>query len=258
MTAVKKFMFDTSFDPEHGETPVPEAEKEAAVKAAEEEPLAPTFSEEDLEIARNEGVQRGREEATREQANAVERQILDTMTALGTHLQELFKSEEAANKVRTREAIAAALSIVRKLFPHLSKTHGLSEVESMVLLAMAELTEESKITITLHPDTITPIKEKIGALASEGRFKGTIEFHPDETLEASDSRITWGLGGIERSTADLWHKIDEIVEENMGSDAPKSDTAEETNGTNEIASEDQGNDAPAIPDALPDSGDDHG
>ena len=256
MTAAKKFMFDVAFDSEKDLAEVEVANTQETIGAeAEVEIEAPTFSQQDIDSARNEGFERGREEATRELATAVERQTLDMLATIGTRLNELFESEQQADAAHAREAVVVSLSIVRKLFPHLSDAHGAQEVEALVLRAMSELTEETKVTLRLHPDMLVLMKEKISALAAETRFKGSIEFHGDEAMEKSDCRITWGMGGIARSTADIWHKIDEIVEENLGPDTNTEATSEISPETGDGTDD---NSVPATQETIPDAGDDHG
>ena len=274
MTAAKKFTFDTVFD---GAAPLPaavQAEEAEAKKAAEEAaPAPPTFSEAELAAARAEAHAQGREEGLKEQADAIERRIMELLDAVNTRLGELFAMEIAAGEDRTRNAVGVAVTIVRKMFPHLQDQWGLKEVEDLVTRTLSEIAEEPKVTVTVHPDAIDALKARIDAIATETRFEGEIDIQTDDLLDPSDCRMAWSRGGVEREAAALWQHIDEIIEKNLGATsavsqtieagpAPTSEETEETEETTETetAAEPAAETAaPAEdPGAAPNAGDDHG
>ena len=85
MTAVRKFLFERTFD-----DVMPEVVEEHEPEEEEQEEVIPTFSEEEVNAAREEGFAAGKEEGIREAAEATEREILAVMGQLGEKFSDLF------------------------------------------------------------------------------------------------------------------------------------------------------------------------
>ncbi|MDA0997734.1 MAG: hypothetical protein O2944_05955 [Proteobacteria bacterium] len=99
MTAARKFMFDVDFNIE---VPLDDESlssvSEAAIAVDEiVEAAAPSFSEEDLALARQEGFETGRAEALRESAAAAEREILLVLDKIGAELEKIIATQTEAN-----------------------------------------------------------------------------------------------------------------------------------------------------------------
>ena len=106
MSTVRKFTFDLDFDaPEEPETPEPEVEEE------EEEEIVPTFSEEEVEEARQKGFDAGKEEGRREAADATEQKLLETIEQACTQLADVYNTQTEANREIGREMISVATAI---------------------------------------------------------------------------------------------------------------------------------------------------
>ena len=92
----ERFLFDVSFDEEN----LTLAEAEAAanlvareVEIVEAEEAVLTFSEDQLNAARNEGYEAGREAGIQEAGDAIETKINESLGAIGSNLDELFKRQ---------------------------------------------------------------------------------------------------------------------------------------------------------------------
>ena len=200
MTAVRKFLFERSFD-----DVMPEVVEEQEPEEEEPEEVVPTFSEEEVNAAREEGFA----------AEATERDILAVMGQLGEKFSDLFKAKETADAAILDSAISVAVGIARKIFPALNDKNALGEVERMVVKTMEHLLDEPFVTLYLNSDLLAPFEERIEALKTQAGFKGEVKVTAAEDVAPGDCRIEWSGGGAKRDSAELWQKIDEIVERNL-------------------------------------------
>ncbi len=224
MTAVRKFLFDRSFDDEK-----PEVVEEQEHEEEEEEPeeVVPTFSEEEVNAAREEGFAAGKEEGISEAAEATERNILAVMGQLGEKFSNLFKAKETADAAILESAISVAVGIARKIFPALNDKNALGEVERMVVETLEHLLEEPIVTLYLNSALLAPFEERMEALKTQAGFKGEVKVKAGEDVAPGDCRIEWSGGGAKRDSDELWQKIDEIVERNLSGEPQEAEAAPE-------------------------------
>lgn len=211
MGPAKKFLFETSFDVE--ELPLETVEDEA--EEVEPEEIIPTFSEEEVTAAREEGFATGKEEGINEASAATERQIVGLLNTLMEHFKELFNAQEKADSSILDSAISVAVAIARKAFPTLNERHGMEEIERMVDIALKNILDEPQVTLYTSPDLADTLSKRLGALTTQAGFKGKIQVLADETISAGDCRAEWSGGGAKRNMDELWQEIDEIVERNL-------------------------------------------
>lgn len=196
---MKKFLFDTiDFD------------------APEVVDNAPTFSEEQVTLAREEGFKQGyakghaegHSEAASAAHEAVEeklRQLLENVTrALG----QLASGEERREMEKCIDAARIALHIVHKLMPQLAARHGLPEVERVIASAVDSRRDEPRIAITVSSDLLEQLKTRIDQLAQEHGFTGKLILIADDAMAASDCRVEWADGGSERLLTRLMAQIE--------------------------------------------------
>ncbi len=245
MPAAKKFMFDTRFDEEpRPEEPAEVVEEEPEAEEAEE---APTFSQDDVNAARDEGFAAGRDQGVREAAGVTERMTAEALGAVGERLAELFRIQQETNTATAADAVAVAAAVVRKLFPDLSRRNALGEVERLIEDVMDTMMGEPRVTIRVDAELHTALEEHVAGLATRHGFEGQIDVVADPELPAGDCRIEWRNGGAERNSDALWQEIDLIVARNLGDGAAKDDDDEYGGGT-----------GAAPDDQLTDGDEDHG
>jgi flagellar assembly protein FliH len=215
MTAVKKFLFDTTFGA--SET----CEGEANQK--ESEGRVPTFSQADVDAAREEGFAAGKEEGIRAAANTTEHRITESLRLLIERLSELFRMQDEANTDTARNAITVAITIARKMFPDLASRNALGEVERVAKMAMEKVLNDSPVVVRVNPELRDPLAERIDGHTAGTAAEGRITVSGDADLPVGDCRIEWRDGGAERDADAMWKDIDEIIERNMGGAAETSD-----------------------------------
>jgi len=227
MAPLEKFLFNVSFD----EDDIARAEAEAKAAEAEtvaeevEEEAAPTFSEEELESARQQSFAEGKEAGIREASDAIETRISDALGSLTGQFQDLFNQHKIATTEIFDDAANIALAIARKCFPHLSETESQRTIEDMVRGVLAEIREEPRVMVHVHPELVAPLNERIKGIAGDANFEGQILIIDDEAIAAGDCQVTWSSGSAERDMAAIWQRVDEIVEQNLS--AVREDVVEE-------------------------------
>lgn len=243
MTTVRKFTFDLDFD-------VPEAPKSVVEEVAEEEPEQeeeiPTFSEDDLAVARAEGHEAGREEGRKEAADATEQRLLEAIEVACDGLAKVFNEQAEANRDIARDTIGIATTITKKLFPDLNARNALGEVERVVQETLNAITEEPRVQIMVHPDLREPFTERLATMTNRAGFDGKVFINPDPSMTLGDCRVEWSNGAAVRDTDVLWEMIDEIVERNLHGPMGAGDDADATeNPAPESATESPDAEVPA-------------
>ena len=174
-----------------------------------------TFTEDQLNAARNEGYEAGREVGIQEAGDAIETKINDTLGMIGSHLDELFKRQAVDMAATFTDAVNIAVAISRKCFPYLNDTHGFPEVERMVSEVLTEVIEEPRVIIHINPSLKDPLDSRIKSIARTSNFEGQIIILEADDLALGDCRITWSSGTAEREMESTLSTIGQIVEANL-------------------------------------------
>lgn len=215
-------MFDLNiFDEDHVEEVEPET------------PPPPTFSEEELESARQEGFARGKSEGLAESKASRDQYVAGIMNTIAKSLPPLFAAETAREKLYEKEALALALESFKILFPLLDSRHGLDETQATIATALEDVEGKSEIVIEVHPDALEGVEAHIASI--RGRLgEAAVDIRAGDTLGHGDCRIFWKDGGAVRDATALATKIKSIMEERLAGSAGKvhnkdSDSAEAEN-----------------------------
>ncbi|PIW26194.1 MAG: hypothetical protein COW30_16335 [Rhodospirillales bacterium CG15_BIG_FIL_POST_REV_8_21_14_020_66_15] len=238
-TPYKKFMFDTDFDELAERRARAKAAAEAARQKAEEaepepEPAIPTFSEEDLHRAREEGLAEGKRLGAEEAASTVEKQIAGALDTIAQQAQTLFQAQADANQEVTHHAVSVAAALVRKLFPTLNRQTALDQVQSMLEAVIGQVSSEPEIIVRVPASLAEDLHGRIEAVSEMSGFRGNVKILGDPALSVGDCRLEWSSGGVKRSALDLARQLDEIVARNLDNARPHDSTpAEDTQPTDD-------------------------
>lgn len=186
------FTFDQSFDD------LSSPEDIEVAKKKEEEEAAPTFSEEELQAAREEAYQQGQQAGLQEAMTGIEQQTSTTLEVVSMTLARIDEQQKAANELIARDTIDLAIAAVRKLLPELSERDSAAEVETFLSEIMSRILEEPKLTIRVADSVAPDIETRIQDLCSRMGFGGTIDLTADSSLGPADCRIRWSEGDAER------------------------------------------------------------
>jgi len=209
MGTFQKFLFDTSFDPEQ----IREAKARAAAEAeAATAPPAPTYGEEELAAARQSAYQDGHAAGLAEAERGEARRLADLVERLPGELSRIWQENARQESDRRREALKAAVTVVRKLFPHLARQGGLDEIRAVVDGCLERLRDEPRLVIRCADQELDALRARIESGSAGAGFEGKLVFLADEAIAPGDLRVEWADGGAERDVAGLWREIDTIVE----------------------------------------------
>jgi flagellar assembly protein FliH len=219
MQAVEKFMFEYSFDNDSAATEEQEVVTEQPVEEEEEEVIVPTFSEEDLELSRQQGFEAGKQEGLTATTESLTRQINETLVQVDQKLGTAFQTQGIVNDDLARSALSVAKGICKKMLPGLAAKHSFDEVDRVITDVFAKIVEHPGVTITVHSSLTEEIEKRINELSADKGYQGKIIIQTDETMQPSDCKVEWFNGGSERDAQAMWREITTIVERNIGDNA---------------------------------------
>jgi flagellar assembly protein FliH len=200
MVAISKFLFDTDF-----------AAGDEASRLAPR-PDTRRFSAVELEAAKAashaEGVAAGRAAAEQE----IARRVADACAAVGARIGELMKAVAARHEAQTREAVAAAAEIVRRLLPALGKREAISEVEALIRDCLTRLHDEPRLVVRVADELLDPVRQRVDQLSAEAGYTGRVILFADPALKSGDARVEWADGGAERDSTAIWRDIDGAIQ----------------------------------------------
>ncbi len=203
MAAVKKFLFETRFETGEGRGP-------AGGSRAAARPVY-AYTEDDLVAAReeafNEGKAAGFEQAQASVANRTAEALAKIADLLATADCGLSETVDAIK----RDSVEAALTVVRKAMPELSRSHAVAEIEALVAGCLDKVLDEPRVVIRAHDTLLDALKERIEPLAERCGYAGKIVLLAEPHMSLSDCRVEWADGGAERDTKRLWEEIDGAV-----------------------------------------------
>ncbi len=224
MTAIRKFLFDTSFDVYRPAAPV-EVEEEPEVP----EPEEPSFSEAELDAARREAFEAGQNEGRSEALQGIEQGLASSLQSAQQQLDALFQQLQGDKETRRAEAMELALEALGSLFPCLQKNFGFAEIETAIAESLRRLEAEPRVVIRAADEVIDPLRERLDDLAAGSAFEGKLVLVPDGALDQGAVRIEWASGGAELDSAQVWQELQTLIDERAAAlrqsrgDAPAGD-----------------------------------
>ncbi len=210
----RKFLFDLAFDDESG-MPLGEREKQK-----------PTFSQEQLDAARQEGYEAGLKDGAAAAQESQAQRLSELLAQVEQRLGKLIQDSAAEWQSQLGQLQSIALVIARKLLPTYVETHGLAEIESIVTRVVAEMSREPRLVIRVPEKYFDETSARINAIATNEAYAGKVVILGDPELGDSDCRVEWADGGIERDTRAIWDEIDRVLAEVQTPDQPSEPEAE--------------------------------
>lgn len=224
-----KFLFTRSFD------------GDAASLAAEAMRNAPTpmvtLSVAEFEGAKAEsyaaGVRAGRAEAAEDQ-NAL---LAEAIARLTVALQQLASATNT-QQARTLETVALSVkAIAQKALPHYFQQHGLDEIEKLVSETLQQLKEEPRLVVRVADQQLDACISRLNGLAARAAYEGKLVIMADSTLAASDCRIEWADGGLERLEQHLWASLEQALSHRLGKVHPQLEQYHKTPAITPVTTE---------------------
>ena len=205
MAQSEKFLFETSFDP--GSPDAPGGAKKAP---------PPSFTEIDLVEAEDRARAEGRQSGLEEAKQGAEHLAAQALGVLGHEFGELRRQFDEAMARHERQTLEIAALALRKLFPELTRRHGLEEAEALVAQCLESLRTEPRVVIRTADSLHDALRGRLETLAQASGFEGQLMLLAEEGLGPSDLRVEWADGGAERDTGRLWSEIEVALGRALG------------------------------------------
>lgn len=196
--AAAKFEFDREFS-------------RGAVIQPRRERKKTKWTEAEVEALKAEAFRMGEDQARTSEEAEVSRQIAAGAQRVGEQLSALMQSLHEDRAQMRAEAADIALTIARKLMPTLMKQAPVAEIEAVVTDALALLRDEPRVVVTVTPEQLTMLEDRINEMTRDQGFEGQLALRTDEAIAPGDVRIEWARGAITRDTPALDQSIEEIV-----------------------------------------------
>lgn len=228
MSELKKFLFDNFVIEEKKkekkaavlEPVVEEAliaeNKEAEIADAEFEEYVPTpeiktYTEEEVAEKVKAAEQDGYERGFKTSQEGMDAEVSRLMEDINNKLMALVANSSNLSCELEKQSMDLAKAIVEKLVPTLNEEHAVEIVNKFISDNFNNFKNEAKLSFYIHPDIISYVQENIAKLANSHDFEGKIALHKDAKLGLADCRIEWENGGVERDTAALTEKVEDLL-----------------------------------------------
>jgi len=180
-------------------------------KEEEQEPApppAPTFSAEELEVAKNlaheEGITKGYADAKA----AFEREQEEKNTKLNELTSKLLEQVAIMNEqikqrqsLLTKEFADMAISAAKTICKNLDESVYSEQLEGYVKQALEQASDASNIKIFLNPKNAAELNDKFTGMAVNAK----------EEIAIGDFRIEWQNGYSERDTGKIWEGLEQVM-----------------------------------------------
>ncbi len=230
----RKFMFDNDF------TPVPRWQREEAERLArqaahaqqahvapeEVAQPAPTFTEDDINLAREAAYEEGRRQGFEEAAVTTERRVQEVLANLATHLDQLDAAQGNANTEALESAVRIGLAVIRKILPATAEANAFTEVVRVIEDVVDQILDEPRIIVRVSEPLVEAVRARLEAVVDSHGFEGRVVVQADGRLALGDCRVEWTDGGAERDQAHIQNEIDAMIERALAPPERRSDTAE--------------------------------
>jgi flagellar assembly protein FliH len=177
-------------------------------KPARKETSERQFTESELLNAKEASYQKGLEDGRNQNSQEIDAQLADALTGFQDHVVRFADLEATKRREVHEEAIRLAKNIATKICVAESELHAVDRVITCLESVTQTLLGNPKITISVHPDIISPLSEKIQEMIQSG----LVQVMTDETIAPMDSRFSWAEGGAESILKKTTDEIEKIVE----------------------------------------------
>ncbi|UUX50512.1 FliH/SctL family protein [Nisaea acidiphila] len=221
-TQKSRFLFDDIFDEEYQQKLRRAAE---AARLAEEEAAAnapPTYSQDEIDEAKEASYQLGRQEGMSAAMAGIEQQVAVALEGVLSQIGKLTETHRKWTSEMQRDAVRLSATIMRKLAPELTRGTELPQIEHVINQAFQFLTEQPKVMIRVAAEIEEPLRDKVQLMASRVGYEGEVVLVGDPELVATDCRVSWAAGAVERALDETWSEIDEMVERTVSALPPRS------------------------------------
>lgn len=205
---------------------------EPDIEEEEEEPPPPTYSQEELETARQDTYKRayeqGKKDGLAESMASREQMVAETLKKIAQDTSIIFAAEDHREKLFERESVLLASAIFEKLFPQQKTLHGFDELKQSLSAILKKQENQSEIRIEVHPEAAEGIQEHINSLSLAGQSQQRFDIVENDNMDKLAAKIYWKDGGAIKDIDAIAGQIRTILHETLASSGLNShDSTEE-------------------------------
>lgn len=201
MATPKKFLFNNRDFSEQGM----EAHRQAVINAP---PPPPTFTESELDAARQEGYKKGFEQAKHEHEESLELKATQLLSEILLQIQGLVTAETLRHAKAENDALKLSLAMLEQLYPVLLERLAGEQLIYDAQILLAEARGQEDITIHIHPEMMHALSEKFAGV--EG-----IKIVSNTDLSLHDITLNWPHGGAQIKRDDTYKSLQQLVRDTL-------------------------------------------
>lgn len=234
----RKFFFDVNiFD-------APEKE-EVADDLPPPPPPPPTFSEDELAAAKDIAFEQGRQQGQREQREARETDVAQTLAIIAENFSHLFAAESIRESIFEKEAPRLAITMLDLLFPVLNEKLGREEVHKIIEQTLIAHRKTKEITITVPIGMKGEIEALISRIRASEHEEALWRVSEDPSISPGDCSLEWSDGGAVRDSLRTARDIRRNIEAVLNETLPKTvDLSDSDIADSDVLSKDKDESAP--------------
>lgn len=249
MSNSNKFLFDLNkFDEPDEPEIVEEIIEEEAV------PPPPTFSEDELEAAKEIAHTQGKSEGIQEERAKREQELTILLGIISENFSSLFANETYRENAYEHEAVKLALQITKQLAPVLEEKIGAETLKKTITEAIASQSKQSEIIVEVSKSAEEEIKALLDRFSEKHENTPRFKVKGSDDLTEAACQLSWKDGGMIRDPAKTAERIQkELTEllENIKETVPDNTNDDINKGI------DSGEDAPIAQIPQQETGEDH-
>jgi flagellar biosynthesis/type III secretory pathway protein FliH len=211
MNKKNKFLFDLhDFEKEA---------EEAREKRLNKNPPAPTFSLEDMEEARKQAHEAGREAGLQQAKDSLEQKTELLIQSLSGQIALFTENETQRHNDFIKNAVNISFQAIEKTLPAILDAEKLTLIQKALDNFFTGTIPKGSLTLLVHPDMREAVEKHAENLHSDLQVK------EDSQIAPTDIRLEWQDGAYEFMPARLMEQILHIIQEHAPEDiAPLDDT----------------------------------
>jgi flagellar assembly protein FliH len=173
-------------------------------------PPPPTFSEAELQAAREEGYRNGFNDGEKKglafaesEIAMVDKNIHALMQPIADKVVGLFVHYDQFIKQQKQSMPSLAFAIAKKVAGEALQQHALANIEHVSMQCIDRMLGEPELHIYVHPTLSDALEAKLIKHFAGSHEPGDVLIHKDEALDLSACRIEWKHGGLNYNPSDI-------------------------------------------------------
>ena len=212
MAALKTFRFDLDFDDPKYNVDISEVDEKSTdlekdVKTIE--PEVETYSEADLEIARQSGFESGKDVATLEAQENLEVKIVEVLNLIYDQFSELEEKQLKFNRQLESQTISLINSVHQKIYPVTESFIEINEAVGFSESILSNLSEQPQLVISVNDNLAEKFREHISKFSENRSDSSEVIVKSSQEINAGEVKLEWQGGGAKRDPETIISEIDQ-------------------------------------------------